>query len=184
MHITKKILLLIIVLISIVFSSCSSLHAELFKQDNQELADMRLKQITESIESKDKEQLKTLFSVNALREANDIDGQIEYLMLFYQGKIVSKDNAIEGEASNDHGAKINEIIANYEIKTDVDNYVIYFIDVLKDTENPDNVGLYMLEIKKLKDKNDDALEWGGEVKCAGIYCPEETENEDDIVSDD
>lgn len=179
MRIMKLLTILTIIVFMLSLSACSnSFRTELFTRDDHKIVNTRFQQIINALDNKESEKLKNLFSSNALKEAGDIDKEIEYLMKFYKGKMISKDGAITGSDSNNYGKKTSELVCNYEIETDMDNYVIYYIDVLVDTEHPNNVGLYMLEIKKLENKNDKKLEWGGEVRQPGIYIPSKIETVD------
>ncbi|MEA4968353.1 MAG: DUF5104 domain-containing protein [Bacteroidaceae bacterium] len=109
------------------------------------MADDRCEEIINSLNNKDSEALKNMFSPNALKGASDIDDGIKYLMEFYQGKMISKDGAVITSGSKNYAAITSELECNYEVETDSDSYVIYFIDVLTDTGNPDNVGLICLK---------------------------------------
>ena len=57
--------------------------------DDTEIAESALKQILDSIKNQDEEALKSVFSKNALAEAEDIDGGVEYLFEFVQGNVTS-----------------------------------------------------------------------------------------------
>lgn len=56
-------------------------------RDDSQIADEHLGQVIEAIESRDKETLRTMFSKQALEEAEDLDGRMEYLFEFVQGNI-------------------------------------------------------------------------------------------------
>jgi len=116
-----------------------------------------------------------MFSPEALKEAKDIDDGIEYIMQFYKGKIKSKDGTVVTSDSKNNGEKTSELECYYTVTTDVVTYIVFFIDQVIDTKNPDNVGLYMLQIIKLSDEEKE-FDWGGDkTRCAGIYRPAETE---------
>lgn len=160
------------VILSLVLSSCG-FRSEIMSRDDEKIADTRFEKIIEAIKSKDKVGLKKMFSQNALKEAKDIDGGIDYLIKFYKGKLISKDSAREGSDSNDFGERISELDCMYTVTTDADKYIVFFIDKLVDTKNPDNVGLYMLQIIKESDE-DKEFDWGGDkTRCVGIYRPTE-----------
>ncbi len=53
------------------------------------------------------------------------------------------------------------------ISTDKDDYLLFVIDYNTDTINPDNEGVYMMQIMKLADRNNQPS-WQ-ERLCAGIY---------------
>ena len=68
-------------------------------------ADARLEQVLDAIKNQDKAALKAMFSNKALVEAEDINGSIDYLLTFVQGKIESweRDRLSSGESMG--GAK-------------------------------------------------------------------------------
>ena len=66
--------------------------SELNSSNDEEIEDARFQKIVEALENKDKEGMKKMFSPNALKETEDIDGDIDYIMEFYKGKIISKNN--------------------------------------------------------------------------------------------
>ena len=92
-------------------------------------------------------------------------------MELYQGKLVSKDGTYTGSDSKDYGEKTAEQACMYLVTTDVDKYLVFFIDKIEDTQKPDNVGLYMLQIIKQSDRVEE-FDWGGaSTRRAGIYRP-------------
>lgn len=171
MNIKKLLSFATIITLSLVLLSCSSFRSELFTRDDEKIADTRFQKIIEALDNKDKEGLKKMFSPSALKEAKDIDGGIDYIIEFYKGKIESKEGSREGSGSNNHGEKTGGLKCFYRVTTDKDKYIIFFIDQLVDTKNPDNVGLYMLQIIKLSDREKE-FDWGEKTKCAGIYRPD------------
>ena len=127
--------------------------------------------IISAIQEKNTEDLESLFSPNALKEAKDFDGGAEYLFDFFQGDIITTDVASVTSGSNNNGEKLKEVSYKYTVETSKDKYIVYFSDVLVDTENPDNEGLYMLQIIK-ESAREQQFDWGGDkTKCAGIYLP-------------
>lgn len=167
----RKILSLIIILLfTLNLSSCGSYRHEVMSTNYDEIGDTRFDEIIDALNSKDSEALKDLFSNNALKNAEDIDGGIDYLMDFYSGEIVKKKDALDFEGGNDHGEKTGTLRCLYTVTTDQDTYIVFFIDEIVDTENHDNVGLYMLQIIKEVDRSK-YFDWGDTTKCAGIYRP-------------
>lgn len=175
MVVKRLLLFTTIIALSFGLSSCSSFRAELFARDDKKIAETRFQNIIEALENNDKEGLKNMFSPSALKEADDIDGDIEYLMKFYQGKVESKEDSRQGSDSKNNGERTSELKCFYRVTTDEDKYIVFFIDQLVDTKNPDNVGLYMLQIIKLSDREKE-FDWGNKTKCAGIYRSTATEN--------
>jgi len=175
MHIKKMLLFATIIVFALGLTSCTSYRGTLLDKDNDdEIAEIRLQKIIEAIENKDKDALKSMFSINAVQEANDIDGGIDYIMDFYKGKFISKEGSIQRSDSNDHGKKTSELRNFSRVTTDNDKYIIFFVDKIEDTENPDNIGLYMIQIIKLTDR-EKYFDWGqGKSRCAGIFIPSDT----------
>ncbi len=179
MNMKKIILFITIMVLSLVLVSCNSaksmMHArenELNASNDNKIADTHFNKIMEALKNEDKEGLKRMFSPNALKEAKDIDGGIDYIMKFYKGNIKSKDCALEVSDHKNNGEKTKEMKAFYTVKTDKDTYIVFFIDDLVDKKNPDNVGLYMLQIIKESDRAKE-FDWGGDkTRSAGIYRPD------------
>lgn len=167
------ILFIIIITLSLGLLSCGSFKSEILARDDNTIADTRFQNIIEAIENNDKEGLKKMFSPEALKEAKDIDGGIDYIMEFYKGKMKSRDKGtIPSTDLVEDGEKKSELDCEYIVTTDEDTYIVFFIDQKVDTKNPDNVGLYMLQIIKESDE-DKEFDWGGDkTKCAGIYRPD------------
>lgn len=150
-------------------------------KDTGGMADKRLLQIVDCLEQKDGDALKNLFSVNALEEATDIDTGIDYLMQFYRGTMIN-DHEINqsevGERTSGHRGRdgeTEEIKARYIVTTEIDSYFIFFVDKTVDTYNPDEVGLYMIQIFKANDSLEGLFDWAHEIRYAGIYVPDGVE---------
>lgn len=181
MNIKRLISFITIIAFSLGLLSCSSVRSmvnerlsELNCSNDNEVADKCFENIIDDLGNKDKEGLKKMFSTKALKDANDIDGGIDYLMDFYKGEIQSKDRAVVTNDSKSNGEKKTELDCMYTVVTDKDTYIVFFIDQAVDKKNPDNLGLYMLQIIKASDE-DNEFDWGqGKTKCAGIYRPDTT----------
>ena len=172
----KKFLILLFLINILLLSSCSlggSRTEMLNRNDDRKKADARLEQILEAIKNKDKDDLKAMFSKQALDEVDDIDGRMDYLFDFFQGKVISweEDGSIIGETNN-HGHKVKESKAFYNVDTDKQKYLFFLLEYTVDTDNLDNIGLYTLRIIKAEDKETQFGYWQ-DMKIAGIYKPEE-----------
>jgi len=138
-----------------------------------EKADVRMEQIMLAIKNNNKELLMSLFSKKALNEAENFENRIDYLFDFLEGNINSwKIDKNEFESTANTGRDGDSIMIRFPIiiNTDKDDYLIFVFDYHTDTINPDNEGIYMLQIMKLSDRNNDWGEWY-ERLCAGIYDP-------------
>ena len=141
-----------------------------FSNDN-EKAEERLRQVVNAINEKNKDDLEGLFSMVAIDEAESFDERMDYLFEFVQGSIESWDR-IGGtvDSSYDHGNTRTKSRYWYDAKTEKELYLIFLLEYTEDTEHPENVGLYMLQVIKLKDRMTQ-FDGGQEILCAGIYKP-------------
>ena len=154
--------------------SCSVIGEEfVLLRDDEAIADEYCEEIIDALETQDTDKLKSMFSTNALAEAEDIDEGLAYVMDFYQGETLSVDLVVATSESVDHGEKTIQLICPVDVTTDKDEYFIFFVYNDVDTENPDNVGLYMLQIMKASEK-EEQFDWVGKSYIAGIWQPEET----------
>jgi hypothetical protein len=174
----KRIVLISLLLVSsLLLSSCDKIGINHRKEGGLLVigegrkADIRTEQIVSAIKDKDREALKSLFSKKALDEANDLDNRIDYLFDLIQGDIDSweKDgqNNWSSSESIEYGKRSLMIRFSFDVKTDKDVYLFYVIDYNTDTINPDNQGVYMLELIKFTDEED--LESWPDRMRAGIY---------------
>lgn len=124
-----------------------------------------LEKILLYIENKDKEGLKSMFSEKALAEAVDFDQSMERLFNFVDGTIISwGDRAGMVAKDINSGKKRIEMMYSYDLKTEQYIYKICFIACTISAENPEEEGLYMVQ---LFDK-ENASEWG-KTRNAGIF---------------
>ncbi|WP_242942794.1 DUF5104 domain-containing protein [Papillibacter cinnamivorans] len=145
--------------------------------DDGSKADARLEEVIEAIKNEDKEALKAMFSEQALNEADDLDGQMDYLLGFIQGNIESwKFQGGSADGANYEGHKTRKSRYWYSVKTDKEEYLFFLLEYTEDTDHPENVGLYMLQVIYMKDE-DTQFDGGNDILCAGIYKPEEENNE-------
>jgi len=169
----KKIVILLMILTLVTLNSCSLIGEKTVITDNTgKLADARMEQIMSAIKSKDKGALTSLFSKKALGKAADLDGGIDYLFDFIQGDIISwSRDGISSDESDQYGKKTLMIRFTITIHTNKDDYALYVIDYAEDTINPDNEGVYMLQILKTADENNQPS-WQERMR-PGIYMPKD-----------
>ena len=170
----KKNCFLILIIGILFLNSCVFFgEGRLFNDDGKK-ADKRLEEIIEFINKKDKNALKEIFSEQALNEASDIDERIDYLFEFVQGEIKSWEVISHGSSTDsiDHDKREKTSMSWYYMNTDNQKFLIAFLEWLIDTENPENVGVYMLQVIKAEDK-EQFKGFGPSTRYAGIYKPEE-----------
>lgn len=131
-------------------------------------ADARMEQIVLAIKDKDSEALKSLFSKKALDETDVFVGGADSLLNFIQGDIESweRDGFASDESMNS-GKRSWMIRFGFTVKTDKDVYQLFIIDYNVDTINPDNQGVYMLEL--IDNYGERELESWQDRMRAGIY---------------
>ncbi len=154
----KKIILMLLVLVSLIlFSSCGKIRGGSGRiiGSEEKQADARIKQIISAIKDKDRESLKSLFSKEALDKADGFENDVDYLFELLQGNVDTweRDGWSSDESIKD-GKKSLMIRFSFNVKTDKDTYHFFVIDYNKDTINPDNQGVYMLELIKFTDEKD------------------------------
>jgi len=171
----RKILILL-ALVTTVFllSSCSSGgNKMMISDDSDKKADARMEQILNTLKNKDKDALKVMFSKKALSEADNFEGQIDYLFDFFQGSVKSWERTgFSSDGSIEYGKKSTMLRSWYTVTTDKDKYRFFVIDYSADTINPDNAGLYTLRVIKAADEATQFTYWQ-DMEIAGIYRPKE-----------
>ena len=109
----------------------------------------RTGQIITALINKDSGALTSLFSKKAQDDAADFSAGIDTLLDFIQGGIESWERGFAPfEVSRKYFNKRILIHFTIEIKTDMDNYELFVVDYNTDKIDPDNEGIYMLEIRK------------------------------------
>lgn len=178
----KIILFLMILVNSLLFCSCEiggDRVEMLNSSSNFKDADSRLVQILDFIVDKDKEGMKDIFSQQALNEDDDFDNEMAYIFEVFKGEVVSwKDSGVSVGETNEHGSKTMQVRSFYEVETDEESYVVFILEKVEDTEQPENIGIYTLRIIKAEDE-DTQFEYWQEMAIPGIYMPEENLENDD-----
>lgn len=174
----KRIIGFLLIASMLFLCSCSlgGSRVQMLNKDNDEgKADARMEQIIEAIKSKDKDSLKTMFSKQALNEAEDLDGRMDYLFNFVQGNIESWKPIVHGATTEsvDHGSSVKKSSSWYYVNTDKQKYLLFFLECTTDTDHSENVGVYMLQVIKAEDKDTQFDGGGPKTRCAGIYKPKE-----------
>lgn len=177
----KKILGFLFISSMLFLSACSlgGSRTQMLNKDNDEgKADARLEQIIKAINSRDKNFLKNMFSKQAQNEAVDLDGQMDYLLSFVQGNIESWETIVHGAAAEsiNSGSRIKKSSSWYYVNTDTQKYLLFFLECTVDTNHPENVGVYMLQVIKAEDKDTQFDGGGPNTRCAGIYKPDASTN--------
>lgn len=130
-------------------------------------ANARMEQIISAIKEKDAEALKSLFSKKALDEDDDFDNEIKDLFDLLKGDIISYERDGWSSEESITKGKISLMVRfPINVNTDENAYRFYVIDYNTDTIDPDNEGVYMLEVRLADSKN--VGSWQERMR-AGIY---------------
>ena len=169
----KKITILIL-LVSIivgVLTSCT-LGGDTLMGNEDKAADARFEQVVEGLKNKDKDVLKAMFSKQALTEAIDFESRIDNLFESIQGSIESWERTgLSGSDSTRDGKTSTMVRSHYKLVTDKEEYYFFIVEYTKDASNPDNIGVYMLQVAKYADMPN-LPSWQDSL-CAGIWEPKE-----------
>ena len=143
------------------------------------IVDDRMEQLKTALNNRDKEQLKGMFSKQALSEAERFDENLEALFGLVDEEIVSweKPTGPTTFENINHGHKTKKIQALYKINTSDQEYAVFILENAVDTDNPDNVGLYALRVVRAEDKGKLMGYWQ-HMNIPGIYYPEEYRSTD------
>jgi hypothetical protein len=150
--------------------SCSEVH---IWDAGSVITEKHLTQFLDALENEDRETMKSLFSDQALSEAEDINEGFDYLIDLFNGETVinlEKDSSGEDVKFND-GLVIREVKSYFYFQTDKERYFCFVLEYTKDTNHPENVGIYALRIVKEEDKEEHIGYWT-DMKIPGIYIPE------------
>lgn len=132
-----------------------------------ERADARMEHIVSAIKDKDGDALRSLFSKKALEEATCFERDLDYLFEFLQDTIVSyKIERGTGRETILYGKKTTMLCYSIYVSTDKEIYILFVIDYVTDTIDPDNEGVYMLEVCLVDSPNTGA--WQERMR-AGLY---------------
>lgn len=143
-----------------------------------EIADQYLEKLIGLVEDSDHVSLKELFSESKLTLVDNIDDQIDKLMHFYQGEMISYERYGPISRYGKEGGHLFGIIrGSYDIETSEGIYRISFKVCINDTEAPGEIGLHSLHIIKAEDSNMEFAYWCSSDAAPGITIEEGDETE-------
>lgn len=145
----KKILVILLMVISISLTSCDSLFNSNYMDDH-EYCDMIMENLTTYLEKKNTEELKKMFAPK-LYDSSTFDEDLKSLIDYYEGECESLMGTVtSGEYSNwDYEEKHHGIV--YTVVTSVDTFRFRIFLYEKDSRSKDNVGITKLYVLKLSE---------------------------------
>ena len=139
--------------------------------DEGDIANTKFEEVLATIKNKDRENLKSIFSKNALAEAADIDAEVDRLFALIQGDIVSWEDDKWSSDESVRSGKVSRMIRSWFIVTTTeDTYLFFMLDYDKDQIDPDNQGLYSLRAIHEEDRATHFTYWQ-DMEIPGIYVP-------------
>ena len=151
-----------------VFSSCSL--KSVFMSDSQ-VINVQFDKLLETIQNRDKEDLKALFSKQAISDAQTIDSNIELLFDYFQGEDATyeDDHGLVVEEENKNGSKTKIIKKSYDVDTNIETFRFAICVVVSDDINPENIGIWSVYVIRMKDDTNPAYAyWGDSQYSPGI----------------
>lgn len=148
----KTLLLLPIIGLVLVLTSCS-LRRNFLMKDDSSITDDKFIELIDVVQTQDINTLKSLFSKNALKEAENLDESIRHLFDYFQGELVSYNNwgGPGVEAEMEYGDYQEVYDATYDFETAQDKYRLWMEIITVDTTDADNVGIRSLYIIRFED---------------------------------
>lgn len=155
----KKGLLFFIVITLFSFTGCSAGYFSKWFHSEQKEADRICQQIIDAYEQQDSEKLKELFSEEGKENIVGLDEKIASFLAYIHGNIISFEGDCASSSESDYGKKKTELNGMYLIITDEERYCMNFYMYSEDDENPQNIGLYKIEIATEKEVNSEKFVW-------------------------
>lgn len=141
---------------------------EKVSSDANEQADVMMQSIIKALEEQDVESLKGLFSPYALQHAENLDEKIVKLMEFYPGSNGGYEGVCSGSRPVNYGDVTLILNGKYTVKNDEKEYQVKFVTIPQNDEEPDKVGLYLIEVMT-EEAKPEGFKWRNEEDGAGIY---------------
>ena len=169
----SKYVIVLVAIIATLLNACASDGDAMFDRvfDNGQRGQVgEIDKILDALQRRDEEDIKAMFSVNAVERIDDFDKSVEELFEYVQGNVISYEDPCGGleeqEETNDGHKKV-ERYWTYDVKTSMDQYRIAFYEISHDTKNTQNVGIWSLYIIKLENDTDPEFAYRGD----GKYTP-------------
>jgi len=143
--------------------------------DSSSKADARLEDVIEAIEKKDTGAIKELFSKKALDEAEDFYAKADILFnIFQDGVELWSFGSGQVNTHYYYGTEETNARHTYIITSGGNEYMFFLYEITANTENPDEVGLYMLQVfTPEEEERATQFDWGDGKLYPGIWLSDE-----------
>ena len=168
----KKVAITLLIIPVLLLSSCSLGETYKFTDsfdNDQEFAISLIDKVLETIQNKDCDSLKSLFSKNAISESKNFAQSVTDLFDFYEGDFISYNDwgGPEVFTEREDGQIIKQMNSTYDVETSKEKYRIAIQNVVDDTTNSDNVGIRSFYIINAENDTDLQFAYRGD----GEYTP-------------
>ena len=155
------------IIFSILLFSLSS--CDLFKSEY-ELLYERIQKFSTSLYHKNKEEVRSYFAKNKIKDISNFDQSIDELFDYYQGDYISstiESKGQEGDREGNYTAKWDML--SFNVETDIEKYRMAFYWCIEYTTDKDMLGIWSFSILKWKDDpNPNYAYWGETFSGIGI----------------
>lgn len=153
---SKRCLLFVLIIISsVIFSSCSLFEEKTyaFTNTDREFADKSFAKLIDAINNKDELELKNLFSVNTQNSVENFEDIVNYLTNFFKEQTLEfeKTDGVGSMGNYENGNKVIELITTYNVKSNEQKYYFAIKMIKCDTFDENNNGILSLSIINAKD---------------------------------
>ncbi len=175
----KAIISILLVLIMLTCSSCSRVFLLNMSGDDRAKANERFENLLDKLESKDFEEVKALFAESA-KQTEDFDEKLSILINYYKGKSYNYDDHGTGPGAAEtikSGRRKTEYTESYDVFTTEEAFRIFYIDIVRNDFDKDELGITSIYIIKLKNDTTPELVYVGDGKgTPGIHIAKTREN--------
>ena len=127
------------------FSSRADYLARTSRSDDEQ-SEATKQSIINALETRDTQGLKAMFSQYALENAEDLDEKIQELIDFYPGCNGGFNGGCSTLEGTDYGVRTKVLNGTYTVTNDNEEYYLIFTIQLRNDEEPDKVGLHLIEV--------------------------------------
>ncbi len=162
----KKVLSIIAGVIMCLFLAACSIAdgGSMFFESDTKTANNYIEKVLNTIESKNYEQLESLFANNCLSEIESFDLSAEELFDYFDAEVISYDDWGGGEVDTikEDDSIVKTFWSTLDVKTNKETYRIMMKYITQDTNDTDNIGLHSLYIIRAKDDFDISFAYWGD----------------------
>ncbi len=165
----KTVLLLLCALLCLLVCSC--MLADAILNNEETLAQQQIKQILDSIETKDAPRLRSVFAESVLDDVENMDRSITDLFAYMDTAVLSYEDwgGPTVHTSRENGETRKVFWMTVDVKTKTEPYRLAIKLVAQDTATPEQVGVHSLYvIKTAEDHSQEYAYWGDGKDTAGI----------------